>query len=59
MRVGAHAITAKPAVDLSAALDGMFLFLKHDDTGALPQNEPVAVLIPGSAGGGRIVIAGA
>ena len=41
-----------------AARFGVLVFLEHQHAGAFAQHETVAVLVPGPAGGGRIVVAG-
>ena len=45
-------------IDLGAASLGVFQFFEHDDARALAHDETVAVLVIGTGGCGRIVVAG-
>src|SRR5512139_939421 len=56
--VAAHAEAHDLGVDLRAARLGVFVFLEHQCSGALAQHEAVAVLVPRTAGGCRVVVAG-
>src|SRR4029077_14905818 len=57
--ISAHPVTIESAVDLRAALLRVLFVLEHDDPGTLAQNESIAIFVPGSAGRGGVVIAGA
>src|SRR5690606_9426599 len=56
--VGAGAEAGQLAVDAGAALLRVLVFLQHQDAGAVAEHETVAVLVPGTGGAGRLVVAG-
>src|SRR5262249_32492414 len=59
MRVRAHAVTGELAVDLGAAPLRVLQLLEDHHPGAFAEHEAVTVHIPGAAGSGGIVVAGA
>ena len=58
MGIGAHAEADHFGIDVGAAPLGVLVLLEHNHTGALAQNEAVAVLVPRPRSRGRVVIAG-
>ena len=55
--VGRVAAAAHFGVDLRAACLRALVFLEHQDAGPFAEHEPVAVLVEGPAGVGRVVVA--
>ena len=58
VRIRAHAVSGQLAVDARAAPLRVLVLFEDHYPGALAQHEAVAVLVPGAAGGRRIVVAG-
>ena len=56
--VRAHAITDDFGQDGRAAAAGMLQFFQDQNAGAFTHDEAVAILVPGTAGASRIVVAG-
>ena len=56
--VRAHAIASQFGVDPRAPGLGMLIFFKHQHASALTEHETVAILVPGTRCGRRVVIAG-
>src|SRR5438552_409936 len=57
VRIGAHPVSGELAIDPRAARLRMLVLLQHDHPGALAQHEAVAVDVPRTTGGGRVVVA--
>ena len=57
MRIGTHPVSGEFAVNARTAAFGMFVFFKHQNAGALAHHKTVPILVPGAAGGSRVVIA--
>ena len=55
--VGAHAEADQLGIDLRAAPLRVLVLLEHQHAGAFAEHEAVAVLVPGTRGGRRIVVA--
>jgi hypothetical protein len=55
--VGGDAVAGEFAVDAGAALLRVFVFLEHHGASAFAQHEAVAILVPRTAGAGRIIVA--
>ena len=56
--VSTHAETGKLAINPGTTRFGVFVFFEHHHAGALAQHKAVAVFVPGTAGGLRVVVAG-
>ena len=57
VRIGAHAEAGQFAVDSGTARLGVFELLQNQHAGTFAQHEAVAILVPGTARGRRIVVA--
>src|SRR5439155_10989974 len=57
-RVGAHAEADQLSVDFGAALLRMLVLFEHHRAAALAEDEAVAVLVPRTRCGARVVVAG-
>ena len=55
--IRAHAEADDFRIDLGTARLGVFVLFEHHHAGTLAQHEAVAVAVPGTRGGGRIVVA--
>src|SRR6185436_16007691 len=57
VRVGRHAVADDFRIDAGAATPGVLQFLEDQHAGPLADDEPVAVLVEGTAGPGGVVVA--
>ena len=57
MGIRAHAVARKFTIDTRTAFSRVFEFFEHQHSGALPQHESVAVLVPRATGLFRCIVA--